>query len=116
MVTRQAFRRGDIVMVGFDPSSGHEQKGSARPAVVISPFGFNQLGMTLVAPVTQGGNYARYAGFSVMLDSKQKKIQGVVLLNQLRMLDLQARAAKKVDTATDEVMQELLLRVQAIVE
>jgi mRNA interferase ChpB len=115
MVTRQPFRRGDIVMVGFDPSNGHEQKGHARPAVVLSPVGFNQLGMTLVAPVTQGGSFARYAGFSVVLDSQQEKIHGVVLLNQLRMLDLQARAAKKVDAVTDEVMQELLLRVQAVV-
>ena len=31
------FERGDIVLVGFDPASGHEQPGAGRPALC-SPF------------------------------------------------------------------------------
>ncbi|WP_054179623.1 type II toxin-antitoxin system ChpB family toxin [Trabulsiella odontotermitis] len=116
MVTRPQYQRGDIVIVGFDPASGHEQKGVGRPALVLSPQAFNRLGTVLVAPITQGGNYARYAGFAVPVSSRNGDIQGVVLVNQLRMLDLQARQAKKVDTATGEVIEEVLLRVQAIVE
>ena len=65
MVKRPCFERGDIVLVGFEPANGHEQKGAGRPALVLSVSAFNRLGMTLVAPVTQGGNFARYAGFSV---------------------------------------------------
>lgn len=59
------------MLVGFDPASGHEQQGAGRPALVLSVQAFNQLGMTLVAPITQGGNFARYAGFSVPLHCEE---------------------------------------------
>lgn len=51
MVKKSEFERGDIVLVGFDPASGHEQQGAGRPALVLSVQAFNQLGMTLVAPL-----------------------------------------------------------------
>lgn len=73
------------MLVGFDPASGHEQQGAGRPALVLSVQAFNQLGMTLVAPITQGGNFARYAGFSVPLHCEEGDVHGVVLVNQVRM-------------------------------
>ncbi len=81
------------MLVGFDPASGHEQQGAGRPALVLSVQAFNQLGMTLVAPITQGGNFARYAGFSVPLHCEEGDVHGVVLVNQVRMMDLRARLA-----------------------
>lgn len=116
MVKPANFARGDIVLVGFDPASGHEQQGAGRPALVLSVSAFNQLGMTLVAPVTQGGNFARYAGFSVPLRCEEGDVQGVVLVNQLRMMDLRARQAKWLGVAADEVVEDVLLRLQAIVD
>ncbi|HEY4436395.1 MAG TPA: type II toxin-antitoxin system ChpB family toxin [Lelliottia sp.] len=116
MVTRPIFERGDVVLVGFDPTIGHEQKGVGRPALVLSVSGFNQLGMTLVAPITQGGNFARYAGFSVPLSCEEGDIQGVVLVNQIRMLDLNARQAKRLGVAADEVVEDVLLRVQTLID
>ena len=110
------FERGDIVLVGFDPASGHEQQGAGRPALVLSVQAFNQLGMTLVAPITQGGNFARYAGFSVPLHCEEGDVHGVVLVNQVRMMDLRARLAKRIGLAADEVVEEALLRLQAVVE
>ncbi|HDL6440182.1 endoribonuclease toxin ChpB [Escherichia coli] len=112
MVKKSEFERGDIVLVGFDPASGHEQQGAGRPALVLSVQAFNQLGMTLVAPITQGGNFARYAGFSVPLHCEE----GVVLVNQVRMMDLRARLAKRIGLAAGEVVEEALLRLQAVVE
>ncbi|CDW59261.1 PemK and Antitoxin-MazE domain containing protein [Trichuris trichiura] len=106
----------DIVLVGFDPASGHEQQGAGRPALVLSVQAFNQLGMTLVAPITQGGNFARYAGFSVPLHCEEGDVHGVVLVNQVRMMDLRARLAKRIGLAADEVVEEALLRLQAVVE
>lgn len=104
------------MLVGFDPTVGHEQKGVGRPALVLSVSGFNQLGMTLVAPITQGGNFARYAGFSVPLSCEEGDIQGVVLVNQIRMLDLNARQAKRLGVAADEVVEDVLLRVQTLID
>ena len=114
MVKRPCFERGDIVLVGFDPANGHEQKGAGRPDLVLSVSAFNQLGMTLVAPVTQGGNFARYAGFSVPLSCEEGNILGVILVNQIRMMDLGARLAKRIGVASDETVEDALLRLQAI--
>ncbi len=103
------------MLVGFDPASGHEQKGAGRPALVLSVSAFNQLGMTLVAPVTQGGNFARYAGFSVPLSCEEGESQGIILVNQIRMMDLNARQAKRIGVASDETVEDVLLRLQAVV-
>lgn len=116
MVKPSCFERGDIVLVGFAPAMGHEQQGVERPALVISVGAFNQLGMVLVAPITQGGNFARYAGFTVPVSCEEGEVQGVVLVNQLRMLDLRARQARRLGIASDEVVEEVLLRVQTMVE
>ncbi|MCQ8780070.1 type II toxin-antitoxin system ChpB family toxin, partial [Escherichia coli] len=89
-------------MVGFDPASGHEQQGAGRPALVLSVQAFNQLGMTLVAPITQGGNFARYAGFSVPLHCEEGDVHGLLILNQVMMMDLHARLAKRIAQAADE--------------
>jgi mRNA interferase ChpB len=88
------FDRGDIVNVPLDPALGHGQKGT-RPALVLTTKAFNKLGDVLVAPITQGGDFSRYAGFAVTLSGSGSKTQGVALVNKIRMLDLVARKAKK---------------------
>ena len=115
MVRRVKFGRGDIVMVNLDPSEGREQKGG-RPALVLSTSVFNALGGVLVAPITQGGDFARHAGFAAPLSGSGTKTQGVALVNQVRMLDLEARGAKRVETAPEFVVDEALARLRAITE
>jgi mRNA interferase ChpB len=58
------FDKGDIVNVPLDPAFGHAQR-STRPALVLTSAEFNRLGDVLVAPITQGGDYSRHAGFAV---------------------------------------------------
>jgi mRNA interferase ChpB len=116
MVKRPMFERGDIVLVGFDPAKGREQQGANRPALVLSKGTFNRFGMVLVAPITQGGNFAREAGFTVTLNGCGSVTCGVVLLNQVRMIDLHSRSAKKVETVPAEIIEDALARLQAIVE
>ncbi|NML61247.1 type II toxin-antitoxin system ChpB family toxin [Massilia sp. RP-1-19] len=115
MVSRVKFGRGDIVMVNLDPTEGHEQKGM-RPALVLSVSAFNALGIVLVAPITQGGNFARHAGFAASLTGAGTKMQGAVLVNQIRMLDLEARKAKRVETAPEFVVEDALARLRAITD
>ncbi len=62
---RAKFNRGDIVRLNLNPTAGREQQGDFRPALIISPAAFNVSGLVLIAPVTQGGDFARYAGFAV---------------------------------------------------
>ncbi len=109
------FDRGDIVSVPLDPAIGHEQRGT-RPALVLTTKEFNRLGDVLVAPITQGGDFARFAGFAVTLAGTGCKTQGVALVNKIRMLDLAARKARKVERVPQEVLDDALGRLVALLE
>lgn len=109
------FDRGDIVSVPLDPAIGHEQRGT-RPALVLTTKEFNRLGDVLVAPITQGGDFARFAGFAVTLTGAGCKTQGVALVNKIRMLDLAARKARKVERAPQEVIDDAIGRLAALLE
>ncbi|MCL2297389.1 MAG: type II toxin-antitoxin system ChpB family toxin [Proteobacteria bacterium] len=109
------FDRGDIVNVPLDPVMGHEQRG-VRPALVLTTKEFNKLGDTLIAPITQGGDFARYAGFAVALSGTGCKTQGVALMNKIRMLDLNARKVRKVERAPSVVVEDALVKLTALLE
>lgn len=110
------FDKGDIVLVCLNPTAGREIQGDYRPCLVLSPKAYNCLGMTLIAPITQGGNFARFRGFTVTLMGAGLQTQGVVLLNGIRMADLSARQAKFIEKAPYEVIEESLAIVRAIIE
>ncbi len=60
-------KRGDIFLVDLNPTSGKEQQGK-RPILVLSPDRYNRLtGTAIVAPITNGGVFARDIVFSVSL-------------------------------------------------
>lgn len=107
------FDRGDVVSVPLDPAIGHEQKGT-RPALVLTTREFNRLGDVLVAPITQGGDFSRYAGFAVSLTGTGCVTQGVALVNKIRMLDLSARKARKIERVPQEVLDDAMGRLMAL--
>ena len=107
-------RRGEIWLVGLDPTLGHEQKGR-RPVLIVSPEAFNRVTkVPVVLPITSGGNFARTAGFAVTLDGT--KTTGVVRCDQPRALDLAARGGKKLESVPDATMNEVLAKVVLIFE
>jgi mRNA interferase ChpB len=116
MVRRTAFERGDIIRVCLNPTSGQELQGDFRPALVLSPKTFNQFGMTLIAPITQGGDFSRFAGFAVTLSGAGTNTQGVILVNMMRMMDVTARKAEKIEAAPASIVEEALMRLEAILE
>lgn len=109
------FERGDVVSVPLDPVMGHEQRG-VRPALVLTTKAFNRLGDVLVAPITQGGDFARYAGFAVTLTGTGCKTQGVALVNKIRMLDLAARGAKRIERVPQVVIDDALARIAGLLD
>ena len=113
---RTKFNRGDIVRLNLNPTAGREQQGDFRPALIISPAAFNVSGLILIAPITQGGDFARYAGFAVPLSGSGTETQGVVLCNQIRTVDLEARGAKRVESVPEVVMDDVLARIQVLIE
>ena len=70
--------RGGIFHADLNPVQGREQTGS-RYVLIVSARAFNVLGTPLVCPITQGGNFARHAGFAISLSGAGTQTQGVVL-------------------------------------
>jgi len=110
------FERGDVVIVRLDPVEGHEIRGTGRPALVLTTREFNRLGDVLVAPITQGGDFSRFAGFAVPLDGAGCKTHGVALVNKIRMLDLVARKAKRVERAPEAAIDDAIGRLISLFE
>ncbi|MEE4461180.1 type II toxin-antitoxin system ChpB family toxin [Azotobacter chroococcum] len=113
---RSKYGRGDIVRLNLNPTAGREQQGDFRPALVLTPAAYNTTGLAVIAPITQGGDYARYAGFAVTLSGTGTETQGVILCNQTRSVDLEARGAKRVEVVPEVVIDDALARVQALFE
>ncbi len=108
--------RGDIYLVSLDPTAGHEQQGK-RPVLVISPGRFNRLtGVPVVLPITTGGGFARTAGFAVSLTGAGTRTTGIIRCDQLRSIDLRARAAKKLESVPDYIVDEVLSKVSPLFE
>ena len=107
--------RGDIYHVDLNPIEGREQAGS-RFVLIVSPAAFNALGTPLVCPITQGGNFARHAGFAVSLSGAATRTTGVVLCNQARVLDMQARHARFIEKAPAFVVDEVLARLATLID
>ena len=110
------FDRGDIVVVNLEPVVGREMQGERRPALVLTTKEFNALGDVLIAPITQGGDHARFAGVAISLMNTGCKTQGVALVNKCRMMDLAARKAKKIERVPQEIVDEALGRLLALFE
>jgi len=109
-------KRGEIWLVGLDPTAGHEQKGR-RPVLIVSPEAFNRVTkVPVVLPITSRGNFARTAGFAVSLADAGTKTTGIVRCDQPRALDLSARGGKKLEAVPDAIVDDVLARLTAIFE
>jgi mRNA interferase ChpB len=108
-------KRGDIWQIDLNPTQGQEQQG-ARPVLIVTEKLFNQAGLVWVCPITQGGNLARFMGFAVPLLNCGTKTQGVILCNQLRTVDYHARQAIFIESVPYYIIDDVLARLQAILE
>jgi len=104
--------QGDIILVSFDPSKGHEQKGM-RPAVVISNNEYNKkTSFRVVFPIsTTKRTYSLY----VNLDPRTKT-QGKILADQLRVLDITARPHNYIEKIPDDILDDIIEIAVATVE
>jgi mRNA interferase MazF len=102
--------RGDIVWISFNPQAGHEQAGH-RPALVLSPEAYNgKVGLCLLCPITsQVKGYA----FEVVIP-KDLSVTGVILADQVKSLDWQARKATFIAKLPDEVVQHVLGKLNSL--
>ena len=105
-------KRGDLVWIDFNPQAGHEQAGR-RPAVVLSPISYNKpSGLALVCPVT---NRSKGYPFEVPL-SADAPVTGVVLVDQVRNFDWNARRMVYLGELDAATLAEILARLAPLVE
>src|ERR1035441_1238574 len=109
-------KRGEIWLVGLDPTQGHEQRGR-RPVLIVSPDPFNRVTkVPVVLPITSGGKFARTAGFAVTLEGAGTKTTGIIRCDQPRALDLASRNARKLEGVSATIMDEVLAKLATIFE
>jgi mRNA interferase ChpB len=107
-------KRGDIYLVALDPTEGREQRGR-RPVLVVSPEAFNAATkLPVILPITNGGAFVRRIGFAVEVVGIETT--GVVRCDQPRVLDLDARHGRKVDTLPPAILDEVMAKVATIFE
>jgi len=104
--------RGDLIWLQFNPQAGHEQAGH-RPALVISPVAYNRrVGLALCCPIT---SQVKGYPFEVALPSGLE-VEGVILSDQLRSLDWRARKARRISRVPNEVLDEAVGKLLALVD
>jgi mRNA-degrading endonuclease toxin of MazEF toxin-antitoxin module len=109
-------KRGEIWLVGLDPTEGHEQRGR-RPVLIVSPEAFNRVTKApVVVPITSRGSFARTAGFAVPLAGAGTRTTGAVRCDQPRALDLGTRRGRRLEAVPGEIMDEVLARLAPIFE
>jgi mRNA interferase MazF len=97
-------KQGDIIWLDFDPQTGFEQKGR-RPALVVSNETFNNFSkMAIVCPIT---NTNKEHPFHVKLNNRTKTT-GVVLCDQARTLDINARKFEFIEKIPVDVLLDIL--------
>ena len=83
--------------------------------LVISATAFNAMThVPVVVPVTSGGSFARTRGFIVALSGRGLKTTGVVRCDQPRALDLDARGARLIESVPDDIVDDVLAKVVAM--
>ncbi len=104
-------KKGDMVIVTFDPQAGHEQKGR-RPALILSHELFNKhTGFAIACPIT---NADRKIPFHVKIPPSAS-LTGFVMVEQVKSIDTQSRRIKYVEKAPSELMSEVLSILDACV-
>jgi len=109
MVSRFVPDSGDIVWIDFDPVSGHEQGGN-RPAVVLSPFAYNnKVGLLLCVPCT---TKAKDYPFEVTLSGSR---DSVALADQITCVDWRARKVTKKGSVNAAELADIRAKAKALI-
>ncbi|HWY45834.1 MAG TPA: type II toxin-antitoxin system PemK/MazF family toxin [Bryobacteraceae bacterium] len=102
MVTSYVPAAGDIVMMDFDPQVGREH-ATRRPALVLTDQRYNRAsGLAVVCPLTSKRKPYPFA-LPITID----KVEGAVLVDQLKSMDWIGRQAKFHSTAEPALVSKV---------
>ena len=68
----------------------------------------------VVLPIATGGNFARARGFAVPLDGVGLKTRGIVRCDQPGAMDLVSLRARKIESAPQAIVDEVLAKLLPI--
>lgn len=109
MVARYAPRAGDIIWLDFGPQMGREQ-AKRRPALVVTEESFNRAsGFAVVCPLT-----SRRKPYPFALPAVVDKIEGSVLVDQVKSLDWSVRKAAFHSKASPELLSKTRAYLQVL--
>ena len=112
MVKQYIPKMGDIVMINFNPTKGHEQQGY-RPAIVVSNDVFNTYTkMAMVCPISS--NIKDFPTHYKLEDSK--KIEGSVFTEHIRSIDFTEKKIKFVEKASNNDILSVISLLEACIE
>ncbi len=100
------YEQGDVIIVDFEPSRGHEPRKS-RPVLVVSAFAFNiRSSLTFVAPITSMHN--GYPLHVPIADVDSAGVEGDICLEAIAAKDLEARSSRCVGRLCTKELCEVL--------
>ena len=104
--------RGDIVWLCLTPLARPEQEGDS-PALVLSPRAYNErTNLSLCCPITTKAN-----GYPFEVNIQgASPVSGVVLADQIKSVNWQARHARFKGHAAPNVVSEVLEKVKVLFE
>ncbi|HAT53975.1 MAG TPA: cell division protein [Lactobacillus sp.] len=106
--------KGDIVLLNFDPSVGHEIR-KYRPAVVLSTSRYSQLTqLCLVAPITDA-DHNHLVGDGLLIKINSKKVDGFVNPLQMHTFDYKLRHLQFVGKLSPVTLDRVLKTVYWII-
>ena len=109
-------KRGDVVIVNFEPVRGSEQ-GGIRPSLIIQNDIFNKYSpTTIVAPITSKIFKKEYPT-NVLLIKEDSKLSrdSTILLNQIKTID-KSRIIKKIGFVDNFLMNKVDRAIKASLE
>ena len=102
---------GDVAWVELDPVLGTEQAGR-RPGLIVTGTGYNiRAGRALVCPITRS---RREWTFHVPLPPGLR-VEGMIMVDQIRVVDRARRIFDYIDTVPAEVMADVRGRLAGLV-
>ena len=102
--------RGDAIWLTFTPQAGHEQAGR-RPALVLSPAAYNgKVGLALLCPIT---NQVKSYPFEVAIPDGID-VTGAILSDQIKSLDWRVRQATFITRLPDDILQDVLQKLNTL--
>ena len=102
---------GDLIILSFNPQSGHEQKGR-RPALVVNHTDFNtSVKMAVLCPITSTD---RKFPFHIQINGE--KIKGFIMTEQVKSLDIFLRNISFIEKVSNEKLEKTSELLQLILD